>query len=609
MNTEQQIHALYLELLKIAVQAKVELSPSAQKAMKRWIRSYWSADPSNLRIEFEALLAKSGGVLKSGDFPRPMALELKDLLEVYGDGTIEAPISTNSRPSIDVPPNQPDPPRKSFGLVNAPDWVVVGREFPIIVGLSPTAQPGVIGAEMTRPDSSVGPYRLTIQLVAAGFRIRQSGSRRTLQVTAKKPFPRTIFHLTAEPQEAPIRSTTIQVFFSIEGQTLGAAFRPIAVVREGAAPPGVPTEVEPGIELPPADPLSIPDLTIRISTPENDGKLLWTFETRFANLAVPTEPLRTNLGREPDQFTRVLDDRLRLKEGQPGLDAFLSGLGETISDAMPVEFWPLFSAVAVKTSGRPPWVLLLSQEPHVPWELAKVDGAKLDPAAPSRLGAQARVGRWILGNRRPTLPPPIRHRVESMAVISGSSGGNHLDQADQEANELAEWFGASRVPAFAKEVALCLEGESGVDLLHFAVHGLHDPEGTYDGLILADGRTLDPLEVRGRRLDHAPFVFLNACQAGAGHHQLGHSAGLAASFLAAGASAVVAPLWSVRDHEARRIALDFYRTVKSGMRPAEALRSACRSSPDQGSASHLAYQFFGHPGLLLEFSSNGSSHR
>ena len=62
-----------------------------------------------------------------------------------------------------------------------------------------------------------------------------------------------------------------------------------------------------------------------------------------------------------------------------------------------------------------------------------------------------------------------------------------------------------------------------------------------DGLIMVDGTVLNGNKVLARPLDGA-FVFLNACQVGAGNEILGGASGLAADFVHAGASGVVAPL-------------------------------------------------------------------
>jgi CHAT domain-containing protein len=99
-----------------------------------------------------------------------------------------------------------------------------------------------------------------------------------------------------------------------------------------------------------------------------------------------------------------------------------------------------------------------------------------------------------------------------------------------------------------------------------------------------------------------PFVFLNACQVGGGEQILGDYAGLAEAFLFAGASGVVAPLWSIDDRLARELAVRFYERTFEGAGPADVLRrerAAFRSAPDVTSATFLAYQYFGHPALRL----------
>lgn len=65
---------------------------------------------------------------------------------------------------------------------------------------------------------------------------------------------------------------------------------------------------------------------------------------------------------------------------------------------------------------------------------------------------------------------------------------------------------------------------------------------------------------------------------------------------------VIAPLWSVNDALAKELALDFYPKVFAGRAPAEVLRNARASFDERSqgvSATHLAYQFFGHPALRL----------
>ena len=141
------------------------------------------------------------------------------------------------------------------------------------------------------------------------------------------------------------------------------------------------------------------------------------------------------------------------------------------------------------------------------------------------------------------------------------------------------------------------------DVLHFSLHGKYDPGTAKQGLVLVDGEVIDRLVVEGRLTRRAPLVFLNACQVGTGQETLGDYAGLAESFLFAGASAVVAPLWSIDDGVASAMAERFYDKAFAGEAVAEivrAERAAFGTGDDPNSSTLVAFQFFGHPAFRLE---------
>ena len=77
---------------------------------------------------------------------------------------------------------------------------------------------------------------------------------------------------------------------------------------------------------------------------------------------------------------------------------------------------------------------------------------------------------------------------------------------------------------------------------------------------------------------------------------------MAAAFLLAGASAVVAPLWAINDETAKQIALGFYAAAgDGGGAPAEFFRHQRAANPDPpASQTYLAYLFYGHPPLRIE---------
>ncbi len=155
------------------------------------------------------------------------------------------------------------------------------------------------------------------------------------------------------------------------------------------------------------------------------------------------------------------------------------------------------------------------------------------------------------------------------------------------------------------DVLECLKGNPPADVFHFAVHGIYDPLGIQEGLVLVDRKYLDPKVVEGLpKLEHAPFVFLNACQVGAGNKILGDYAGMAAAFLYADASGVIAPVWSVKDTVAKEIALRFYTEMQKTkeVTPADFLRLERKNfQQDNTSGTCLAYQFFGHPCFKLHY--------
>jgi hypothetical protein len=451
---------------------------------------------------------------------------------------------------------------------------------------------------------------MTIQLVADGLRLASPDAswRIDLPVTADAPYPFVTIQLVPDAQDAPVGATSIRAMYSIDGNPIGLAVRSVAVVRSAellATAPAQPPA--PGVDLSlPAGQVA-PDLTVRIERADSQasGALLVQLLAADPAIDMPDAPIPIDIGGDPAADLRRIVDEMQEVEGRPTQYLALRGIGLTIAEQLPIEFWDALARIAARTGGRPPTILFLSAEPYVPWELAVVD-PPLDPDLPPFLASQATVGRWVLGQRRPTLPPPMRLPVGGVAAVSGVyelPGWQRLADAEAEAAEIVRLYSASPVEASIGGILDLLRGRPEADVIHFAVHGTYEAEEARDGLILIDGSALDPLAVRGIALRGHPFVFLNACQVGRGSQLLGDHAGLAAAFLFAGASGVIAPLWSIDDRLARDIALRFYERALRGEAPAEIMRTeraAFRDTPETTSSTYMAYQFFGHPGLRLE---------
>ena len=142
---------------------------------------------------------------------------------------------------------------------------------------------------------------------------------------------------------------------------------------------------------------------------------------------------------------------------------------------------------------------------------------------------------------------------------------------------LALGVDASRDLALSSELAR-------YKILHFATHGVLDADNPeLSGLALSlwdeQGQQRDGFlrlqDVYGLEL-HADLVVLSGCETALGKRVRGEGLlGLTHGFLHAGATAVVASLWGVRDQATAELMARFYRALyHDGRRPAAALRAA-----------------------------------
>jgi CHAT domain-containing protein len=504
-----------------------------------------------------------------------------------------------------------DTPRVSYAHLDAPGAVVAAEPFDLEVGLAEKPAPDVDASPIVRPDWVMGEYTLTVQLLAEGFeRIDPADDpwRLDLPVTLNDFYPTRTIQLRATAIDGPQALRSIRVVYSVGGQAIGVAKRDVKVVDSHASLAAVePSEAKPPLTLSTPQGETAPDLTITIEThlSQSSGQYTWQMLTphRLAE-PVSSNPLLVDLGQGAPDFLSELFATVKANEGQPFLKTSLTGQGRKISAEVPPAFWRVLRGVIDAVAPTPPTIQILSAEAHIPWELAVLpdDFELIDPSAPPMLAAQTSVGRWVVGPP-PDVPPPATLAVERIAVVSGVyPGGAQLEQAEEEAQELEDRWGAEPVDARADQLLQAVEAAPPYDILHFAVHGTYGADAQVGGILLADGAKVDESVVLGFRLAARPLVFLNACQVGSGSQVLGDYAGLAAAFLRAGATAVIAPLWSVDDVAARQIGLRVYERLFQGVPPADALRqerASFMTSADTSKSTFLAYQFYGHPALKV----------
>jgi len=514
--------------------------------------------------------------------------------------------------------------------LDAPAAVVAGRPFQVTVGLGEQRDPKLDGTGplvLPAADFTLGVELLIDSFVIVGNRMF------TLEATAEDRYPKQTVMLVAVAGANLADRRRIGVIFRVGREMRGYAGREIiveATEADAARVSATVTSAGPaGIDTSPFRTPDAADLTVVIQHGDaaDGSRLIWSAASPHTDIPLPPVAVGPPLASSAEQFLQELVAEASSTTDILDLFASLRGRGKAaIAPLIPGFVKEALHRVAQVVAPRLPTVLLLSQDPYVPWELAV-----LDPSLPGWpadgspfLGAQAVIGRWVLAIEPPPAVDPPKHvTVRDEAVVTGVYVGvpdwRRLASAEHEAAELRKrWPAAHAVDAELPAVLDCLGGRPGADIIHFALHGEFSTETARQGLILIgsveghpDQRCpvfLKPSHVDGGKLTRSPLVFLNACQVGAGRLVLGNYSGMASAFVRAGASAVIAPLWSVNDEVASAIALDFYtRALDASERPAEVLRanrarvteSVIKSRDRNASGTYLAYQFFGHPNLRL----------
>jgi CHAT domain-containing protein/tetratricopeptide (TPR) repeat protein len=161
-----------------------------------------------------------------------------------------------------------------------------------------------------------------------------------------------------------------------------------------------------------------------------------------------------------------------------------------------------------------------------------------------------------------------------------SPGNPPLPAARAEGKSVAELFPGARLLVGAEATRRQVLPELGsYGILHFATHGMFDPEdGLSSGLLLAtergadDTQLLEARELINTRLS-AHLAVLSACDTGQGERSGGEGLlGLTWAFRAAGCPATVASLWSVDDGATGQLMVRFYQGLKEGKPKDVALR-------------------------------------
>ena len=184
----------------------------------------------------------------------------------------------------------------------------------------------------------------------------------------------------------------------------------------------------------------------------------------------------------------------------------------------------------------------------------------------------------------------------NLDATAQNTGLSKLHHAEREARDVASaWpVGQSvlRVGADAAKALTANPDLASFEAIHVASHAMVFDGSSERTMLLLAGEEKDALTAsRIRELDlSAELVFLSCCEAADGCDKRSGYAGLARSFLDAGARNVVAPLLVIDDEAARTLATRFYTHWLAGLPVPDALRAAQRDLRD--SDARWAHPFY-----------------
>lgn len=497
--------------------------------------------------------------------------------------------------------------RTAHPRLEAPGSVDPGAVFELRVGLAERPSPGVEqpGGDGLRVPA--GRFTLTVKLLLDGFVILGSAPTLDLVADAGDPYPYAVVRLRALDDPAYEARRKIVAAYQLGEQLLGLAFRWVTVgapdaAEEGSAARGRVWVLDTGDT-------HEPDLSVQVVSGNNRARptLMWLFSSPHRQVAGSGGWISHGRAEDAAEWSRIRFRGVQARRDQPDLTDYLRGVGAEVRALVPPALWQALRAAGTVTPN--PAVLLGTTDPYLPWELALLPASWNRPHG-EVLGGYAAVGRWIHPGEATTPAPAARIEARRMAVVAGAyAGGRRLPEAEQEAADLVESFGATSVQARSGDVTACLTADPAYEVVHFAVHGNFDAAGGADGILMVDGVFLSPVSVRGLPPGGVRFVFLNACQLGQAQSLLGEPNGMVPSFVDLGADAVVAPLWKVDDAVAREVAAGLYETLRHGGSPAEYFRRQRQEShgrEGQPYGTRLAYLYFGHPRLAVTWSRRGN---
>lgn len=367
-----------------------------------------------------------------------------------------------------------------------------------------------------------------------------------------------------------------------------------------------------------------PDLEMRVQTISKFGQTQLIYDLHSPTSAAPFTRRQimgpTFQGSPEELHHRLLQQIEELGAGldmdgalvlRPEVQRKLDGLGRELWHQL---FNPEMRQAYRRFRDSVRTLLILSDEPWIPWEMIKPYDDQEDLLDDEFFADRFELTRWLAGDR--IVPTEIV--VESLACVALTRG---LPQAETERRVVTDLTrshtglqDASPASPSVQTLITLLE-KGGIDLLHFIGHGTFDRTMPNEaGIPLVDGSVFRPSDLHGpvrtQITKNRPMVFLNACSTGRQAWSWTGLGGWANRWVRdCGCGAFIGPHWRVRDSVGVSFAQAFYGSLARGEtlgKAAKAARQAAREAVP-GNPGWLAYAVYGHPNARVVFGQDVTS--
>jgi len=503
--------------------------------------------------------------------------------------------------------------------VHFPSEIGPGQEAPLIIQLqlhtdetSGSADTRLRFADPRRPEV------VKVVLTAPAFQERTGYSTRLIEVYSSADSLPAVFLLQAGDK---LGTATLTVDLYHRARMVGSFKYETAIMDDPAraAPRAQRISEVGGLEPLPVDPPPPADITLRVVKEQQDNTLLFTLQSDNPAIGYERRDVGAiTLEREPrdllaDIFTQLDDLAGQVFDSDSAFEAAAQEEIESIGQYLFEELFPpklqqaYWRLKALREAGKIRSLLIISDEPWIPWELIKpyrYDAESDTEEHDDFLAAAFRMSRWLAG-------PGLADRVniQTVSTVMPELDLPYVQQEREFFDGLAQRGLRVNPPLRTRDEVLRATRTGRFQLLHLAAHGIFNPQRVdASPLILQNERELLPRELAGARVRglrrERPIVFLNACDSG----QLGFSltglGGWAERMVNdIRVSAFVGSLWEVDDELAAEFAQMFYNSLMDGQTLAEAFHAARQHIRNQqpGNPTWLAYTLYADPNGRAEW--------